>query len=94
MNRRTTRKLGTSEQTETTDWNSIMSAMGFTASGVIIRVQGRDYGMHDVCAEALVSQLVSAGYSVMDDDMPARIIGPLFADASEWTCAHSGCRAA
>ena len=71
-----------------------MATMGITASGVIIRVQGRDYGMHDVCADDLVSQLVSAGYSVMDDDMPARIIGPLFADASEWTCAHSGCRVA
>ena len=69
-----------------------MSNMGITASGVIIRVQGRDYGMHDVCADDLVSQLVSAGYSVMDDDMPARIIGPLFADASEWTCAHSACK--
>ena len=70
-----------------------MSTMGITAAGVIIRVQGQDYGMHDVCADDLVSQLVSAGYSVMDDDMPAHIIGPLFADASEWTCAHSGCLA-
>lgn len=65
--------------------------MGITSTGVIIKVQGKDYGMHDACADLLISALIDAGYSVMDDDMPAVIIGPLFADASEWTCAHSRC---
>jgi len=62
-----------------------------TAAGVIVRIRatGQEYGMHDACADDLISQLVSAGYSVMDDDMPAVIIGPLFAPASEWVCAHS-----
>jgi hypothetical protein len=66
---------------------------GLTATGVIVRVRdtGAEYGMHDGCADALVAQLVSVGYSPIDDDMPAVIIGPLFADAGAWTCAHSGC---
>lgn len=70
-----------------------MAIMGITATGVIVRIRstGAAYGMHDACANDLISQLVNAGFSVMDADMPAAIIGPLFADASEWTCAHSSC---
>lgn len=67
--------------------------MSLTATGVIVRIRanGQEFGMHDTCADDLISQLVSAGYSVMSDDMPAVIIGPLFASADEWTCAHSAC---
>jgi hypothetical protein len=67
-----------------------------TATGVIVRIRqtGQEYGMHGSCADDLISQLVSAGYSVMGDDMPAVIIGPLFASADEWTCAHSACMVA
>ncbi|GAA2577460.1 hypothetical protein GCM10009862_15970 [Microbacterium binotii] len=66
---------------------------GFTATGVIVRIRatGAEYGMHDACADALMTQLAAAGHSVMDDDMPAVIVGPLFADVSEWACAHSRC---
>jgi len=64
-----------------------------TATGVIVRVRasGAEYGMHDECADALISAIVATGYSVLSDDMPAVIIGPLFAPADEWTCAHSDC---
>lgn len=70
--------------------------MTLTATGVIVRIRstGSEYGMHDVCADDLMSQLIDAGCSVMDDDMPAVIIGPLFASADEWTCAHSSCKSA
>jgi hypothetical protein len=69
-----------------------MRGMGMTATGVIMRVQGSEYGMHAACADDLIAQLAEAGYSAMDADMPAVIIGPLFADAAEWTCAHSACK--
>ena len=64
---------------------------GFQATGVIVRIRatGTEYGMHDECADDLMRQLADAGHSVMDDDAPAVIIGPLFAPAHEWTCAHS-----
>lgn len=66
----------------------------FNATGVIVRIRatGDEYGMHDTCADDLISQLVEAGYSMLDSDMPAVIIGPLFADASEWACAHAACK--
>lgn len=67
--------------------------MNSTGVTVLIRSTQAEYGMHDVCADDLISQLVSAGYSVMGDDMPAVIVGPLFAPADEWTCAHSACKA-
>lgn len=69
-----------------------MSIMGITATGVIVRIAatGAEYGMHDDCADALMSALVEAGCDVMGD-MPATVIGPLFAEASEWTCAHAEC---
>lgn len=73
-----------------------MRAMGMTATGVIVRIRatGAEFGMHDVCADDLISLLVAAGYSATDADMPAVIIGPLFADADEWACAHSACKVA
>lgn len=65
-----------------------------TATGVIVRIRatGAEYGMHDACADDLISQLVDAGYSVLDADMPAVVIGPLFAPATGWACAHSECK--
>jgi non-ribosomal peptide synthetase component F len=49
--------------------------------------------MHTICAGALFDAILKAGGgSVLDADFPAVIIGPLFADASEWTCAHSDCQ--
>ena len=70
-----------------------MATLGMTATGVIVRIAstGAEYGMHDACADDLIAQLVEAGYSVLDADMPAVIIGPLFAPVAEWTCAHSAC---
>lgn len=69
--------------------------LSLTATGVTVRIRatGAEYGMHDACADNLITQLIAAGYSVMDADMPAVIIGPLFASADEWTCAHSACGA-
>lgn len=66
------------------------------ATGLIVRLRsnGSEFGMHDECAEDLISLLVADGFSVMSDDMPAVIIGPLFADADDWTCAHAGCKRA
>lgn len=64
------------------------------ATGVIVRIRetGAEFGMHDVCADRLISALIDAtGLSTLDDAFPAVIIGPLFADASEWTCAHNEC---
>lgn len=65
--------------------------MALTATGVIVRIRetGKEYGMHEACADDLISQLIDAGYSVMSDDMPAVIVGPLFAPAEDWECAHS-----
>lgn len=68
-----------------------MNATGVT---ILIRSTGKEYGMHDVCADNLISLLVDDGYSVLDADIPAVIIGPLFADADEWSCAHSDCKGA
>ena len=73
-----------------------MRNMGLTASGVIVRIRatGAEYGMHAACADALMGALVDAGCDPLASDFPAVIIGPLFADASEWTCAHSDCQVA
>jgi hypothetical protein len=62
--------------------------MSLNVTGVIVRIRTTDkeYGMHGACADSLITALVDAGYSVMSDDMPAVIIGPLF---SEFSCAHS-----
>lgn len=70
-----------------------MATLSLTSTGVIVRIRstGTEYGMHATCADDLIGQLVTAGYSVLDSDFPAVIIGPLFADASEWACAHSDC---
>lgn len=65
--------------------------MNVTGVIVLIRSTGKEYGMHAACADNLISLLVNEGFSVMDDDMPAVIIGPLFADPYEWVCAHSEC---
>lgn len=66
--------------------------MNSTGVTILIRSTQTEYGMHDVCAVDLITQLVDAGYSVLDNDMPAVIVGPLFAPADEWTCAHSACK--
>jgi len=63
-------------------------------TGVTVRIRstGDQYAMHDDCADRLISELVTAtGMSVLDSAFPAVIIGPLFADASEWECAHVEC---
>lgn len=64
--------------------------MSIVITGSIVRIRsaGKQYGMHTKCADSLIEALVDAGYSVMSEDMPAVIVGPLF---SEFTCAHSGC---
>ena len=67
------------------------------ATGVIVRIRatGAEFGMHDVCADRLITALIDAtGLVTLDDAFPAVIIGPLFAPASEWTCAHSECEVA
>lgn len=71
-----------------------MQALSLTSTGVIVRIRstGTEYGMHPECADALMDAILEAdGGSVLDRDFPAVVIGPLFADASEWTCAHSDC---
>ncbi len=60
------------------------------STGVIVQIRssGKEYGMHDECADKLISALVNSGFSVLSDDMPAVIIGPLF---TVFSCAHSEC---
>lgn len=59
-------------------------------TGVTVSVNGKYYGMHEACADNLIEQLVQAGYSVLDDNMPARIVQPIIEDTN-WNCAHSEC---
>lgn len=68
-----------------------------TATGVILRnrLDGQEYGMHDECADSFLSDIagmIGADPLALGDDMPAVIIGPLFADATEWACAYKGCQ--
>lgn len=61
-------------------------------TGVIVHIRstGKDYAMHEECAEDLLSAVVDATeLTVLDNDFPVVIIGPLFAPESEWECAHS-----
>lgn len=58
-------------------------------AGVSVAIRGKEYGFHEKCADNLIEQLVSAGYSVLDDDIPAVITGPIL--DQEFTCAHSNC---
>jgi hypothetical protein len=64
------------------------TAMGMSATGVIVRNRstGLDFGMHEACQLALFSE---AGITnPLDDSAPAVVIGPLFADPSDWTCPY------
>lgn len=61
-------------------------------TGVIVRIRatGKEYAMHEECAEELLSAVVEASeMTVLDNDFPVVIIGPLFAEESEWECAHA-----
>lgn len=70
--------------------------MSLIATGVTIRIRetGSEFGMHEVCAIDLMDRLAEAGFSPLDADIPAVIIGPLFASADEWVCTHSACKVA
>ena len=68
--------------------------MGMVSTGVVVRVRetGAEYGMHAPCADVLMDSLVEAtGISPLAGDFPAVVIGPLFAETGEWTCARNGC---
>lgn len=58
-------------------------------TGVSVAIRGKEYGFHEKCADNLIQQLVDAGFSIMDQDMPAVIIGPIF--DNDFICAHSEC---
>jgi hypothetical protein len=69
---------------------------GLNVTGVILRnrLDGQEYGMHEDCADlflADIARMIGADPLALGDDMPAVIIGPLFADTSEWRCAYKGC---
>lgn len=61
------------------------NGMGLTATGIIVhnRSNGLDFAMHPECWDALATE---AGINPLDDTAPAVVIGPCFADASEWVC--------
>jgi len=67
-----------------------MESLSLKSTGVIVRLResGREYGMHEECANAFMALFIADGYSVLDADIPAVIISPLFANASEWECAY------
>lgn len=68
--------------------------MSLTTTGVtvLIRSTRNEYGMHDKCANGFIDLLIDeTGLSTLSGDFPAVIIGPLFAEPGEWTCAMVDC---
>jgi len=67
-----------------------MESLSLKSTGVLVRerLTGKEYGMHEECADKFMAFVIAQGYSVLDADIPAVIIGPLFLGASEWECAY------